>query len=131
MTTGRLAQVSAQHAIAIALRRGKAGLVEFNDDAAAETLRDHIRPDVTFIDDASRAIEAVHMLVHTHQGQTHEVDISQAKGGPGNPMTDAELEEKLVELADYQGFNRDVRAIAEAVWSLDSARDAAAVMGFV
>jgi 2-methylcitrate dehydratase PrpD len=131
VTTGRLAQVSAQHAIAIALRRGKAGLTEFNDDAAGETLRDKIRPEVTFIDDADRAIEAVHMLVHRRRGEPCEIEIDAAKGGPGNPMTDAALEEKLVELASYRGFNRDVRAIADAVWSLDSAEDAAAIMGLV
>ena len=32
VTTGRESQVSAQHAIAIALRRGRAGLAEFSDD---------------------------------------------------------------------------------------------------
>jgi len=130
VTTGRLSQVSAQHTIAIALRRGRAGLLEFNDDAVAETLRDNIRPEVTFIDDPSRAIEAVHMRVHTRQGQTQEIEIVAAKGGPGNPMTDAELEEKLAELASYRGFNRDVRAIADAIWSLDGTSDAAEVMGF-
>ena len=126
--TGRLSQVSAQHAIAIALRRGKAGLMEFNDAAAAETLGDGIRPNVKFIDDAGRALETVRMLVRTQQGRSHDIEITAAKGGPLNPMTDAELEEKLAELAAYRGFNRDVGAIAEAVWSLDGAEDAGEIM---
>ena len=126
--TGRLSQVSAQHAIAIALRRGKAGLMEFNDAAAAETLGDGIRPNVKFIDDAGRALETVRMLVRTQQGRSHDIQITAAKGGPLNPMTDAELEEKLAELAAYRGFNRDVGAIAEAVWSLDGAEDAGEIM---
>ena len=129
VTTGRLSQVSAQHAIAIALRRGKAGLSEFDDEAVAETARDGIRPEVEFIDDAGRAIESVHMVIRTRQGREEKIEIAAAKGGPLNPMTDAELEEKLAELAAYRGFNRDIRAITDAVWSLDSAGDAGAIMG--
>jgi 2-methylcitrate dehydratase PrpD len=128
VTTGTLSQVSAQHAIAIALRRGKAGLVEFNDEAVAETLRDGIRPAVNFIDDAGLTLESVRMLVRTRQGQSHTIEITAAKGGPMNPMTDEELDDKLAELAAYRGFNRDVGAIAEAVWSLDGAEDAGEIM---
>jgi 2-methylcitrate dehydratase PrpD len=102
--------------------------MEFNDAAAAETLGDGIRPNVKFIDDAGRALETVRMLVRTQQGRSHDIEITAAKGGPLNPMTDAELEEKLAELAAYRGFNRDVGAIAEAVWSLDGAEDAGEIM---
>ena len=49
VTTGQLLQISAQHAIAIALRRGKAGLREFDDEAVTETLRDENRPDMRTI----------------------------------------------------------------------------------
>ncbi len=128
VVTGTLSQVSAQHAIAITLRRGKAGLVEFNDAAVAETLGDGIRPQVTFIDDANRALETVRMLVRTRHGQSHDIEITAAKGGPLNPMTDGELEEKLAELAAYRGFNRDLAAIAQAVWFLDDADDAGKIM---
>ena len=118
VTTGRLSQVCAQHAIAIALRRGKARIPEFADDAVSETLRDGIRPNVMFIDDESRAIEFVHMRVQTRQGQTHDIEVSAAKGGPTNPMTDGDIEDKLAEPAGYRGFTGDVRAIADAVYRL-------------
>ena len=128
VATGRLAQVSAQHAVAIALRRGKAGLAEFDDAAAAETLRDGIRPSVVFNDDPARTLEFVAVRITTRAGVQQDCEIASAKGGPRNPMTDAELEEKLRELAAYRGFNGDVAAIADAIWTLDTARDAAAVM---
>ncbi len=67
VTTGRLSQVSAQHAIAIALRRDKAGLREFDDGAVAETLRDENRSDVIFSDDTGRAIETAHMQMQRRQ----------------------------------------------------------------
>ncbi len=126
--TGQLSQISAQHAIAIALRRGKAGLAEFSDGAVAETLQDGIRPEVLFIEEPDRAIETVKMRAQRHQGVALEIEIDAAKGGPQNPMSDRELEEKLAALADFRGFPRDVRAIADAVWSMDQAESAAEVM---
>jgi 2-methylcitrate dehydratase PrpD len=128
VTTGRESQVSAQHAIAIALRRGRAGLAEFDDAAVAETLRDGIRPAVRFVDDARYDIESVRMVVRTRDGAETAVDIEDTRGGSNNPMTDADLTEKLEMLAEYGGFGRDVMPLADAIWSLDSADDASAVM---
>lgn len=128
VATGRESQVSAQHAIAIALRRGRAGLAEFDDAAVAETARDGIRPVVRFVDDDSYDIESVRMTVRTRAGATHVVDIADTRGGMRNPMSDADLGEKLAVLAEYGGFEQDVGPLAEAIWSLDRASDAAAVM---
>ncbi|MBT5265173.1 MAG: MmgE/PrpD family protein [Rhodospirillaceae bacterium] len=131
VTTGRSSQVSAQHAIAIVLRRGQASLEEFNDEAVAETSRDAIRPDIRFVDDDRYDIEAARVVVRTHQGKTHAIDVTAAKGGPGNPMTDAGLEDKLVTLAGHCGFDREVGPIIDAVWALEGTPDAAAVMRLV
>jgi len=128
VATGREAQVSAQHAIAIVLRRGRAGVAEFSDAAVAETARDGIRPPVRFVDDASYDIESVRMAIRTRQGATHVVEIADTRGGSRKPMSDADLVEKLVMLAENGGFDRDVRPLADAVWSLDTAPDAAALM---
>lgn len=128
VATGRESQVSAQHAIAIALRRGRAGLAEFSDAAVAETLRDGIRPAVRFIDDGSYNIEGVKVEVLTRQGASHVVEIADTQGGSRNPMSDAGLNEKLAMLAEYGGFGADVTPLADAIWSLDKASDAGAVM---
>lgn len=128
VATGRESQVSAQHAIAIALRRGRAGVAEFDDAAVAETTQDGIRPKVRFIDDDSYDIESVRMVVRTKQGKIHTVDIKDTRGGSNNPMSDADLVEKLAMLAEYGRFGRDVAPLADAIWSLDNAPDAAAVM---
>ncbi|MBT6094925.1 MAG: MmgE/PrpD family protein, partial [Rhodospirillaceae bacterium] len=128
VTTGRESQVSAQHAIAIVLRRGRAGLPEFNDEAVVETKQDGIRPDIKFIDDESYDIDAVEMVIHTSQGGSHASKIVAAQGGPRNPMSDEALENKLSNLAIYGGFKRDVGPLSEAIWTLDTAPDAAAIM---
>jgi 2-methylcitrate dehydratase PrpD len=129
--TGRLAQVSAQHAIAVALLYGKAGLAEFSDEAAIRTLREQTRPKVTFIDDDSIPVEAADIIVRTHDGKRHEYAIRAAKGSLENPMTDEDLENKLAELAEFRRFDGNVREIADAIWSLDGAGNAANVMDLV
>ena len=128
VSTGRESQVSAQHAIAIALRRGRAGLAEFDDSAVAETARDGIRPAITFRDDATCDIESARIVVHTRAGSTHAIDIKDTRGGANNPLSDADIEAKLAELARYGRFGRDTTAIAEAIWHLDTAARAGDVM---
>ncbi|MBL4720238.1 MAG: MmgE/PrpD family protein [Alphaproteobacteria bacterium] len=128
VSTGRESQVSAQHAIAIALRRGRAGLLEFNDEAVAETARDGIRPNLKFIDDESYDIESVGIRITTNSGEVHTRDIVDTRGGFKNPMTDRDIEKKLVALAEYGGFNRDVQPLVDAIWSIDSSTDAAEIM---
>ena len=126
VTTGREAQVSAQHAIAIAFKRGEAGLAAFSDEAVAETLRDG-RPTLTFIDDASMDIAGVHATFHLADGSSKTVTVEAARGSPANPLTDAELEEKLKILAARAGFSKPVQPLIDSIWRLDEAGDAGAV----
>lgn len=126
--SGRESQVSAQHAIAIVLRRGRAGLAEFSDPAVGETLEDNIRPPIRFIDDTGYDIESARMVIKTRDGNSHTIDINDTRGGTVNPLTDTDLVNKLVELAEYGGFDRDVEPLADAIWSLDRADDAGRVM---
>jgi 2-methylcitrate dehydratase PrpD len=126
VTTGREAQVSAQHAIAIAFKRGEAGLDAFSDAAVAETLRDG-RPEIVFTDDPGMDIAGVHATFRMADGRVETVSIDAARGSPANPLTDAELEDKLRMLADRAGFSRPTQPLIDAIWSLDSAADAGAV----
>ena len=48
--------------------------------------------------------------------------------GQQNAESDADLEDKLQLLAEFGRFKGDVKALAAAVWSLERASDAAAVM---
>jgi hypothetical protein len=93
-----------------------------------ETARDGIRPTVRFIDDDSCDIESVRMVVRTRQRATHTAEVVDTQGGSRKPMSDADLTDKLAMLAGYSGFAGDVAALANAVWSLDTASDAGAIM---
>lgn len=124
--TGRESQVSAQHVIAIVLRRGKAGLDEFSDDAVAETLRSG-RPGIEFRDDAARDVASVGIVVRTRDGREVAREVAAARGSRGRPLTDAELEAKLETLARRVGFAGAGR-LADAIWSIEDFDDAGEIM---
>jgi 2-methylcitrate dehydratase PrpD len=111
--TGRESQVSAQHAVAITLLRGRAGLDEFGDEAVAETLRTG-RPEIEFRDQEGCDVASVDM-------------IDAARGSHGRPLTDAELEEKLRTLAARVGF-AGAQPLIDALWSIDRLDDAGEIM---
>ena len=123
VTTGRESQVSAQHAMAIAFKRGKAGLDEFSDSAVAETLRDG-RPDIHFTDVPAMDIASSEAIFEMKDGTKHTVQVDAARGSPENPLTDAQLEEKLRMLADRAGFAKPVQPLIDAIWQLDTLADA-------
>lgn len=131
VATGREAQVSAQHAIAISLLRGRAGLDEFDDDAVAET-RSFGRPAVTFQNDPDRSIASVRMVVRTRHGQELSREIKASRGSQSNPLTDADLEEKFENLSKRvrMGANWDGRQLIDALWGLEKVDQAGSVMRF-
>ncbi|MBZ8134470.1 MmgE/PrpD family protein [Afifella sp. IM 167] len=125
--TGRATQVSAQHAIAIVLLRGRAGLAEFSDEAAAETLKAG-RPKLAFHDEPGRDIASIDLLVRTRDGRELKREIRAALGSARNPLSNAQLEAKLADAARLVGFARDTRRLAEAIWNIDTAEDAGEIM---
>ncbi len=127
IATGREAQVSAQHAIAMLLTHGRAGLGEFTDAAAAETAASG-RPQVRFHDDEGRDVASAVVTLHLKDGRTLTREVQAARGSKTNPLSDGELETKLATLAGGVGFTGAVDALIEAIWSLDTASDAGAVV---
>lgn len=126
--SGRQAQVSAQHAVAVSLTRARAGLAEFSDAAVADPALRDIGARVRFIDDDRLAVDAARVAIHLRDGATLQHDIEHAYGGPARPMSDADLEDKLRQLMAYGGVRRERDALIEAIRGLECATDSAAVM---
>lgn len=127
VTTGRESQVSAQHALAIVLLRGRAGLDEFSDEAVAETLNLG-RPPIAFHDAPDRDVASAELVVHTRDGNALRVDIAAASGSRSNPLSDGQLESKLGELAKRTGFSGDIGRLADAIWAIESCDDAGQIV---
>ena len=125
VTTGREAQVCLSHTVAVALLFGRAGAAEYTDalvnDAAVRAIADLVAIEV----DDRVPVEAAGVVLHLKDGRRREAYVPHARGSLGRPMTDAEIEAKLRELAALKVLGLDTRRLIDAVWSLDRAPDAA------
>ena len=126
--SGRESQVSAQHAAAITLLTGRAGLDEFGDAAVARTDVQVLGAKLHMTDDDAIAMDGVHISISLAGGHTRSATIAHARGSLGNPLSDRDLEDKLKELCRYGQSGCDAKRLIEAVWALDSAADAGALM---
>jgi 2-methylcitrate dehydratase PrpD len=128
IATGRESQVSAQHAVAVALVRGRAGLEEFSDAAVREPELKALGSTVRFKDDAAFEVDGVGVRVELREGPPIASKIAVARGGKSRPLSDADIEGKLRELCRHGGAAVNLEALIESVWALDRAPDASAPM---
>jgi 2-methylcitrate dehydratase PrpD len=126
--SGREAQVSAQHAVAVALTRGKAGLAEFSDAAVADPALHALGNKVSFIDEASYPVDCARITIRQRSGPALENFVEHAYAGSTRPMTDADIEAKLRELMKHGRSRKDPAPLIDAIWNLDRAPNAASVM---
>lgn len=126
--SSREAQVSAQHSVAVALTRGRAGLEEFSDASTADPSLRALREKVGFVDDASCPVESATITVHMRGGTELERKIDIARGSTGKPLSDSDLEQKLKDLIEYGGSRCDAAPLIDAIWSLDLTEDAGSIM---
>ncbi|MFA6264197.1 MAG: MmgE/PrpD family protein [Pseudolabrys sp.] len=125
VTSGRLAQVSVQHAVAAALVRGKAGPEEFSDECVGDPLVAALRGKVEVVRDASFATIAAAVDIVTTDGKVHHLATQAARGSDVNPMDDDALEAKLRTAAAAWNPRHDIEPLVKAIWSLDKCADVA------
>ena len=126
--TGRESQVSAQHAVAVSLVRGRAGLAEFSDEAVRDPVLRALGLRVSFRDDPGMAVHSVQVDIMLDDGSViaHRVEV--ARGALARPLTDADLESKLRDLCKQGESGVDPDPLIEAIWNLDELADAGTLM---
>jgi 2-methylcitrate dehydratase PrpD len=125
--TGRESQVSLQHAVAAALVRGRAGLDQFTDAAVNDPAVSALRHRIEVAANPALSTIAAEMDVVTADGTTHTVSTQAARGSAANPLTDAEIEDKLRSEADGWQKGHDIQPLIDAVWSVDRSPDVSAL----
>lgn len=129
VTSGREAQVSAQHAIAIGLLRGTAGAADFSDEAVSSPAVVALRAKVTGVDvDPASSIDAARLAVRLADGATVDVRIDVATGSREKPLSDADIVAKFERLSAYGCPDLDARPLLGELWRLEATADAGAVM---
>lgn len=130
--SGRESQVSAQHAVAVVLTTGKAGLAQFNDASVANPDYQALADRVTFVDAAEYRVEAAKVSITMQSGKIVTKAIAAARGSLFRPLTDADLESKLRTLLSNEWGSRcstsAIQALIDSIWSLDMASDASLPM---
>ncbi len=124
---GREAQVSAQHAVAVALRHGRAGLDEFSDAAVQDPANIDLRNKVAVVIDPALPVGAAMLAVTLADGATLARRIDQARGDTTRPLTDAEIEGKLRQLAAWGAPGVAVEPLLRALRDLPGTADAGAL----
>ena len=99
VATGRDAKVSLQHSVAAAFLFGAAGLAQYEDDCVADPSVRALRARVVFEEDPAMPVESATVTLHLADGTELSEHIRHGRGTPGRPMSDAELDTKVRELA--------------------------------
>jgi len=128
VTTGREAQVSVQHCVAAALVFGRAGLEQFTDASVRDPAVLALRAKVKVEQDPAIAVDAAAVQIWTTSGEERSILVPHARGSSALPMSDHDIEEKVLTLAAGWRPSHDLRPLIDAVWALDHADDASALL---
>jgi 2-methylcitrate dehydratase PrpD len=123
VSTGRQSQVSVQHAVAAALATGKAGLDQFTDACVRDRKVQALRGKVEVLRDSAFSTIAAAVEITTIDGTIHKLSQAAARGSDANPMSDADLEEKLRIAAAGWDRGYDAAPLIAAIWALDISAD--------
>lgn len=122
---GRESQVSAQHAVPMALVYGRAGLDAFSDAAVADPALRSLGALLQFHDDASYPIDSAEVAIRFQDGEVIREHVHVARGALARPLTDGEIEDKLRDLCRHGRSGCDATRLIDAVWRLEDSPDAA------
>ena len=126
--TGREAQVSVQHSVAVALLDGKVGVQDYSDARVRDPAVAALRRLITVQDDPDIAPQGAAIEIYTKDGKRRSTMIEFARGSAQRPMSDADLETKLSAQAEPHIGLEKARRLIESVWQLDRTDDAARLL---
>jgi 2-methylcitrate dehydratase PrpD len=127
VSTGRESQVSVQHAVAAALMTGNAGLDEFTDACVRDPKVLALRNKVELVRDPVFSTIAAAVEITTTDGKIHKRSQSAARGSDVDPMSDADLEDKLCKVAASWEPQHNIAPLIDAIWALDRSADVSAL----
>ena len=116
----RDARVSIHHCVAAPFLWAKAGVEEFSHAQVMSDTAIAFRDIVQVKLDASLPIGAATVRVQTRSGDLFETTVQQARGSIERPLSDAELDAKVIELASERLSQGDIEQLCSMLWQLQS-----------
>lgn len=126
----RDAKVSIHHSVAVAFLFNAAGLREYCDEQVMDPEVVEFRRKVRAVTDATIPVGAAQVTVTTVGGDVLTAHVAHARGSLELPMSDAEIESKVRELAAWGSKDCEVDHVIDAVWTLDKAADLSTLMRY-
>jgi 2-methylcitrate dehydratase PrpD len=121
--SGRDARVSLQHSVAAAFLFGAAGLAQYEDACVADAAVRALRARIVFEEDPETPVESATVTLRLTDGVEHREHVRHGRGTPGRPMSDAELDNKVHELAAYGAPFVDAAGLIAAVRGIEDEAD--------
>jgi len=126
--TGRTAKVSLQHSVAAAFLFGAAGLRQYEDRCVADPAVRALSAKVTAADDPTIPVEAAVVTVRLADGSTFAEHVEHGRGTPGRPMSDVELDAKVLDLSEFGAPFVDAPALIATIRDIERAANAASFL---
>ena len=110
--------------VAVAMLTGRAGIGEYSEENIQDERISRLTRKISVIpDDQLTALfpeeTAARVEIVTLDGQRHVGEVFVPKGEPANPLSDVEVDEKFLALADYAGLSSGKSGmIRDVVWGL-------------
>ena len=123
IASGRDAKVSLQHSVAVSFLFGAAGLAQYEDACVADPAVRALRSRVVFEEDPAMPVESATVMLHLADGTAQSEHVRHGRGTPGRPMSDAELDAKVRELAAYGAPFVDAAGLITAVRGIEDEAD--------
>jgi 2-methylcitrate dehydratase PrpD len=127
----RDARVSIHHCAALGLVRGRAGVLDFENDAVRDAALAGFRAKVVAVEDATLPRGAARVTVWLNDGQRFEARVDEPEGSEARPMDDAALDAKFLDNASLGGFAARGAGMLAAVRGLADTEDVGKVMALL
>jgi 2-methylcitrate dehydratase PrpD len=126
--TGREAKVSIQHSVAAAMLQGAAGLAQYEDRCVADPAVRALRAKVAVEEDESVPVESALVTLVLDDGTSLTEHVRHGRGTPGRPMSEAELDAKVAELAAFGAPQVDAAGLIAALRAIPGEADVARIV---
>lgn len=128
IVTAREAQVSVQHCVAVAILHGRVGPDHFTDTVVRSPDVAELRKRIEVVESPDIRPEGAAVELVLADGTRHSTTVEHARGSIRRPMSDADVEDKMIALAGPHLGEPTARSLIDAVWTLDRSDDAASLL---
>ena len=119
----RDAKVSLQHSVAVALIDGAVGVLQYSEPMVSREDVKALRARVTAELAADAKPLSAEVIIKTRQGRELRSQSLKPRGSLEKPMSDADIEAKVRDLAAFGGAGCDIERIIATAWQLPSLAD--------